>query len=129
MELGVDIVLHSATKFLGGHSDVLAGLAVTRDEDLGNRLKQLQNGLGRCSAPQDSWLLMRGMKTLQARMEQAKAALVSLPDGCCRHPACQRVYYPGLEIIPAGKFMRSSHLGMERSFPLMWAAATSEGAA
>ena len=60
LELGVDIVLHSATKFLGGHSDVLAGLAVTGDEELGNRLKALQNGLGAVLAPQESWLLMRG---------------------------------------------------------------------
>lgn len=100
IELGVDIVLHSATKFLGGHSDVLAGLAVAADEETGRRLKQLQNGLGTVLAPQESWLLMRGMKTLQARMEHSERSARKLADWLSRHPEVERVYYPGLQDHP-----------------------------
>ncbi|MFD1956150.1 trans-sulfuration enzyme family protein [Paenibacillus thailandensis] len=100
IELGVDVVLHSATKFLGGHSDVLAGLAVAADEDTGRRLKQLQNGLGTVLAPQESWLLMRGMKTLQARMEHSERSARKLADWLSRHPEVERVYYPGLPDHP-----------------------------
>ncbi|MWV44150.1 aminotransferase class I/II-fold pyridoxal phosphate-dependent enzyme [Paenibacillus sp. HJL G12] len=96
IELGVDIVLHSATKFLGGHSDVLAGLAVARTDSIGRQLKQLQNGLGTVLGVQDSWLLMRGMKTLQARMnhsEQSSAVLAAWLKG---RPDIDQVFYPGL---------------------------------
>jgi cysteine-S-conjugate beta-lyase len=96
IELGIDIVLHSATKFLCGHSDVLAGLAVVADEKLGHQLKHLQNGLGSVLGVQDSWLLMRGMKTLTARMECAERSARRLADWLSRHPAVTRVYYPGL---------------------------------
>ena len=77
IEQGVDIVIHSATKFLGGHSDVVAGLAVTASEELGKQLKYLQNGLGSILGVQDSWLLMRGMKTLSARMSHSEIVLAS----------------------------------------------------
>lgn len=100
IEHGVDLVLHSATKFLGGHSDVLAGLAVTADEALGVRMKQLQNGLGTVLGVQDSWLLMRGMKTLQARMEYSEQSAVKLANWLAAHGAVERVYYPGLPDHP-----------------------------
>lgn len=100
LELGVDIVLHSATKFLGGHSDVLAGLAVVADKSLGMRLKQLQNGLGTVLGPQDSWLLMRGMKTLKARMEASESSALRLAQWLQAHPEVERVYYPGLADHP-----------------------------
>jgi cysteine-S-conjugate beta-lyase len=100
IELGVDVVLHSATKFLGGHSDVLAGLAVVANESLGRRLKQLQNGLGSVLAPQESWLLIRGMKTLQARMEQSERSSRKLAEWLNSHPAVTRVYFPGLADHP-----------------------------
>ncbi|NIK70143.1 aminotransferase class I/II-fold pyridoxal phosphate-dependent enzyme [Paenibacillus sp. BK720] len=99
-ELGVDIVLHSATKFLSGHSDVLAGLAVTNDEALGRRLYQLQNGLGAVLSAHESWLLMRGMKTLQARMEHSERSARRLAEWLNDHPEVARVYYPGLEDHP-----------------------------
>ena len=63
IELGFDTVIHSATKFLGGHSDLIAGVVATKDEKWGNRLKAIQNGFGAILGPQDSWLLMRGIKT------------------------------------------------------------------
>jgi cystathionine beta-lyase len=99
-ELGVDIVLHSATKFLSGHSDVLAGLAVTNDEALGRRLYQLQNGLGAVLSAHESWLLMRGMKTLQARMEHSERSARKLAEWLSNHPEVTQVYYPGLEDHP-----------------------------
>ncbi|REE57488.1 cystathionine beta-lyase [Paenibacillus taihuensis] len=100
IELGVDIVLHSATKFLGGHSDVLAGLAVVRTEVLGKRLKQLQNGLGTVLGAQESWLLMRGMKTLQARMEHSEKSARKLAEWLDGRSDIVRVYYPGLKDHP-----------------------------
>ncbi|MEO3943870.1 aminotransferase class V-fold PLP-dependent enzyme [Gorillibacterium sp. CAU 1737] len=100
IELGVDVVLHSATKFLGGHSDVLAGLAVAANESLGRRLKMLQNSLGSVLGVQDSWLLMRGMKTLQARMEHSEKSARKLAEWLVTRPEIERVYYPGLEDHP-----------------------------
>ncbi|MBO7745240.1 aminotransferase class V-fold PLP-dependent enzyme [Paenibacillus sp. MWE-103] len=100
IELGVDIVLHSATKFLGGHSDVLAGLAVAADDGLARRLKQLQNGLGTVLGSQESWLLMRGMKTLQARMEHSERSARKLAEWLNAHPAVTHVYFPGLADHP-----------------------------
>ena len=69
IEYGADIVLHSATKYLGGHSDVVGGLVVTATKELGEELHFVQNSTGGILGPQDSWLLMRGMKTLGLRME------------------------------------------------------------
>lgn len=100
IELGIDLVIHSATKFLGGHSDVLAGLVVTADESLGRRVKQLQNGLGTVLSTQESWLLMRGMKTLKVRMEASESGAAKLAAWLNAHPAVQRVYYPGLADHP-----------------------------
>ncbi|MFI2856456.1 trans-sulfuration enzyme family protein [Paenibacillus sp. JSM ZJ436] len=96
IEFGVDIVLHSATKFLSGHSDVLAGLAVARTEELGQRLKQLQNGLGTVLGVQDSWLLMRGMKTLGARMAHSEQSAAKLAAWLSGRSDIQAVHYPGL---------------------------------
>ncbi|BBH21615.1 cystathionine beta-lyase MetC [Paenibacillus baekrokdamisoli] len=100
IELGVDIVLHSATKFLGGHSDVLAGLAVVATESLGRKLKQLQNGLGTVLGAQESWLLIRGMKTLQARMEHSERSARKLADWLAQRTDVVQVFYPGLPNHP-----------------------------
>lgn len=100
IEQGVDIVLHSATKFLGGHSDLIAGLAVVNDESIGRRLKQLHNGLGSILGAYDSWLLMRGMKTLQARMAQSETSAGALASWLAEHRGVSQVYYPGLAEHP-----------------------------
>lgn len=100
LELGVDVVLHSASKFLGGHSDLIAGLAVVNDKGLANKIKQMQNGLGNMLGVQDSWLLMRGMKTLSARMSIHEQNARKLADWLSRHPKVQHVYYPGLTNHP-----------------------------
>lgn len=100
IELGVDIVVHSATKFLGGHSDVLAGLAVARTDELGIQLKQLQNGLGTVLGTQESWLLMRGMKTLGARMAHSEQSTAKLAAWLNERQDISAVYYPGLKDHP-----------------------------
>jgi cysteine-S-conjugate beta-lyase len=111
IELGIDIVLHSATKFLGGHSDLLAGLAVVNSESLGTRLKQIQNGLGNVLGVQDSWLLIRGMKTLQARMEFSEKSARILAEWLDKHPAISKVFYPGLLNHPGRAIHEKQSLG------------------
>lgn len=111
IECGADIVLHSATKFLGGHSDLLAGLAVTATEELGEQLKAIQNGFGTVLGVQDSWLLMRGMKTLQVRMEQSEKSAQQLARWLNEHPAVENVYYPGLEHHPGRQIHEKQSTG------------------
>jgi cysteine-S-conjugate beta-lyase len=111
IELGIDIVLHSATKFLGGHSDLLAGLAVVNSDSLGVRLKQIQNGLGNVLGVQDSWLLIRGMKTLQARMEFSEKSARVLAEWLDKHPAVTQVFYPGLPNHPGRVIHEKQSLG------------------
>ena len=100
ISLGADIVLHSATKYLGGHSDVVAGLAVVNDEKLGEDLHFVQNSTGGVLGPQDSWLLIRGMKTLGLRMEEHEKNANKIARYLVEHDAVSKVYYPGLESHP-----------------------------
>ena len=100
LTLGADIVVHSATKFLGGHSDVIAGLAVTRDEALGRRLKQIQNGFGAILGPQDSFLVSRGMKTLAVRLDAQQQSALQIARWLEKHPSIRKVFYPGLASHP-----------------------------
>ncbi|MBA9085028.1 cystathionine beta-lyase [Fontibacillus solani] len=111
IELGVDIVLHSATKFLGGHSDVLAGLAVARNDSLGRQLKFLQNGLGTVLGAQESWLLMRGMKTLGARMAHSEISSRKLAEWLSSRSDIQNVYYPGLTNHPGREIHEKQSTG------------------
>ncbi|WP_127576464.1 trans-sulfuration enzyme family protein [Paenibacillus barengoltzii] len=111
IELGTDIVLHSATKFLGGHSDVLAGLAVARTEELARQLKYVQNGLGTVLGAQDSWLLMRGMKTLGARMAHSEVSARKLADWLSRRSDIEAVYYPGLPNHPGREVQEKQSTG------------------
>jgi cystathionine beta-lyase len=111
IEFGIDIVLHSATKFLGGHSDLLAGLAVVSNESLGRRLKQIQNGLGNVLGVQDSWLLIRGMKTLQARMEFSEKSARRLAEWLSEKTEVTRVFYPGLLNHPGRAVHEKQSLG------------------
>ncbi|MEI8138480.1 MAG: aminotransferase class I/II-fold pyridoxal phosphate-dependent enzyme [bacterium] len=96
IELGFDVVVHSATKFLGGHSDLIAGLAVTREAELGHRLKVIQNTFGAILGPQDSWLVMRGIKTLGVRMDAQQRTAGMMAEWLLKRPEVKRVYYPGL---------------------------------
>lgn len=105
--LGADIVIHSATKFIGGHSDVIGGLVVVRGEELGRRLYKVQNGFGAVLGPQDSWLLLRGLKTLKVRMDYQQQNAMKLAQWLAKHPQVTQVYYPGLENHPG----RDIHFG------------------
>ncbi|MBP3040234.1 cystathionine beta-lyase [Bacillaceae bacterium Marseille-Q3522] len=98
--LGADIVLHSATKFLAGHSDVLAGLAVVKDPVLAERLYFLQNAFGAVLGVQDCWLVLRGLKTLQVRLNQSVKSAEKIAAFLEQHPLVKKVYYPGLPSHP-----------------------------
>jgi cystathionine beta-lyase/cystathionine gamma-synthase len=100
LELGADVVLHSTTKYLGGHSDVVGGFTATNDPTIAERLYFLQKSLGAVPGPFDSWLVLRGVKTLAVRMRQHcenATRIAELLDG---HPAVERVLYPGLASHP-----------------------------
>lgn len=96
IELGVDIVLHSATKYLGGHSDLVAGLAVVNDEELAQRLAFIQNATGGVLGPFDSFLLIRGIKTLGVRLDRHVENAEKAAEHLQNHRAVKKVYYPGL---------------------------------
>lgn len=96
LELGADIVLHSATKFLCGHSDVMAGAVVVSDDQLGEELYLVQNGEGAGLAPFDSFLLLRGMKTLSLRLDRQQSNARAIAEWLDTQSAVERVYYPGL---------------------------------
>jgi cystathionine gamma-lyase len=101
LEAGFDIVVHSTTKYLNGHSDALGGAAVVReDRSLQDRLKYLQNALGSVSSPFDSFLTLRGIKTLALRMERHCANALAVARFLESHPRVERVHYPGLESHP-----------------------------
>lgn len=95
LDLGVDIVLHSASKYLGGHSDLVAGLVVTKDQALGEKIGYLQNAIGGILAPQESWLLQRGMKTLSLRMRAHLANAEAIFNCLENQPLVSKIYYPG----------------------------------
>ncbi len=96
LELGADIVLHSATKFLCGHSDVMAGAVVVADDALGEDLYLIQNGEGAVLSPFDSYLLLRGMKTLALRLDRQQSNARTIAEWLGEYPAVKQVYYPGL---------------------------------
>src|SRR5436190_9087644 len=97
LELGADIVMHSATKYLGGHSDLLGGALVVRDKALYDRLYFVQNATGAVMGPLEAFLASRGLKTLELRMRAQSETAARLADFLAAHPSVQRVYYPGLK--------------------------------
>lgn len=94
--LGADIVVHSATKYLGGHSDLIAGLVVTKTKALGDEIKFIQNASGAILAPHDSWLVIRGIETLHLRVAEHSRNALIIARYLQKHPAVAAVYYPGL---------------------------------
>jgi cystathionine gamma-synthase len=100
LELGADIVVHSTTKYLGGHSDVIGGFAATSGAALADRLRFLQNALGVVPGPIDAWLVLRGLKTLAVRIREHCANARRVADFLAAHPAVSRVHYPGLAAHP-----------------------------
>ncbi len=100
LDFGADVVMHSATKYLSGHSDVIGGILVVKDKDLGERLAFLQNSIGAIQGPFDSFLALRGLKTLALRQERSCSNALELAKWLEQHPAIDRVSYPGLESHP-----------------------------
>lgn len=100
LALGADLVLHSVTKYLGGHSDVVGGAVVLRDDALAERLRFLQNAVGATPGPMDSFLVLRGTKTLHLRMERHCANASRIATWLVRHPAVSHVHFPGLASHP-----------------------------
>jgi cystathionine gamma-synthase len=112
LELGADIVVHSTTKYIGGHSDVVGGALVVADAALAEQFAFTQNSTGSAGGPFDAWLTLRGIKTLGVRMDRHCANAMRVAEMLASHPAVDRVYYPGLESHPghetAVKQMRGS---------------------
>jgi cystathionine gamma-synthase/cystathionine beta-lyase len=106
LERGADLVLHSASKFLGGHNDTVAGVVTVRDTALAEQLAFLQNAVGAVLGPQDAWLVLRGLKTLAVRLDQQQRSAVSLAEWLRGHPAVTRVAYPGLPDDPGHARLR-----------------------
>jgi cystathionine beta-lyase/cystathionine gamma-synthase len=100
LEHGADVVLHSVTKYLNGHSDMLGGALITRDDALAEQLRFLQNAAGMVPGPMDCWLALRGTKTLAVRMERHEANARTLAEYLSRHPKVSAVHYPGLASHP-----------------------------
>ena len=94
--LGADIVVHSATKYLGGHSDLIAGLVITKTKELGDKIKFIQNASGAILSPNDSWLVIRGVETLYLRVKEHSRNAQIVAEYLQKHPAIDQVYYPGL---------------------------------
>ena len=100
LELGADLVLHSGTKYLGGHNDVLTGFIVTSTPALSEKVKFLQNTIGACPSPFDCWLLSRGLKTLPLRMDRHAASALEIAKWLETQDKVKKVYYPGLSDQP-----------------------------
>ncbi|MEG6585274.1 trans-sulfuration enzyme family protein [Dendrosporobacter sp. 1207_IL3150] len=100
LALGADIVIHSGTKYLAGHNDLVCGLVVAREAELAEKIKYIQNSTGAVLSPNDSWLLIRSIKTLALRMDRHNANAIAVAQWLENHPAVKSVYYPGLDKHP-----------------------------
>ena len=111
LELGADIVIHSGTKYLGGHNDTLAGFLVTKSEEISERFRFLIKTTGAGLAPFDCWLILRGVKTLGIRMERAQENAIEIAKWLKTQPAVTKVIYPGLEEHPGHEIMKKQARG------------------
>jgi len=111
LDLGADIVVHSTTKYLGGHSDVIGGAVITSDPVLHTKIKNYQGAAGAIPAPWDCWLILRGLKTLKIRMKEHEANALHLATFLEQHPAVERVFYPGLISHPQHELAKQQMSG------------------
>ncbi len=111
LELSADIVVHSTTKYLGGHSDVIGGAVVTSDSAIHTTIKNYQGAAGAVPGPWDCWLILRGLKTLKIRMKEHEASAMHLAGMLERHPAVDRVFYPGLTSHPQHELAKEQMSG------------------
>jgi cystathionine gamma-synthase len=100
LSLGADVIVHSTTKYLGGHSDVLGGAVVVNDDEIAEKVGFLQFGVGAVSGPLDAWLTIRGIKTLAVRMDRHSANAQAIAEALVGHEKLDAVYYPGLADHP-----------------------------
>src|SRR5262249_21932313 len=111
LSLGADLVLHSTTKYLNGHSDMVGGVVVVNDSDLAERLGFLQNAAGAVPRPMDCWLVLRGVKTLALRMQAHERNAGELARRLEGHPRVRKIYYPGLATHPQHELARRQATG------------------
>lgn len=111
MELGVDIVIHSTTKYLNGHSDVVGGCVVSKDKEHAERVAFIVNALGLACSPFDAWLVLRGIKTLGPRMEAHQRGAMALAEMLDAHDAVEQVYFPGLTTHPQHELAKKQQSG------------------
>lgn len=111
IEYGVDLVVHSTTKYLNGHCDVVGGAVVTTTDELSERMQFLLNAMGTCASPFNCWLVLRGIETLPVRMRQHEENAVTVANYLKGNPAVKRVFYPGLDSHPGHEIARKQMLG------------------
>lgn len=111
LSFGMDMVVHSATKYLGGHSDLVAGAVVARSDDLGEAVYATQIMVGNMLSPENSWLLLRGMKTLRARMTMQAEGALKVAQWLTKQPWVEAVYYPGLPQHPGHEIIKNQASG------------------
>jgi cystathionine gamma-lyase/cystathionine beta-lyase len=111
LEYGIDLVVHSTTKYLNGHCDVVGGAVVSANEELAERVRFLSNAMGTCASPFDCWLVLRGIKTLPIRMTQHCQSAAAIANFLEKHPKIKRVFYPGLKSHPHYKIAKKQMNG------------------
>jgi len=111
IEYGVDLVVHSTTKYLNGHCDVVGGAVVTATDELAERVQFLLNAMGTCASPFDCWLVLRGIETLPVRMRQHEENAIAVANYLKGHPAVKRVFYPGLDSHPGHEIAKRQMRG------------------
>ena len=111
LEFGVDIVVHSGTKYLGGHNDVLAGVVVSGSPELSDKIGFIQNSTGGILGPQDSWLVLRGLKTLALRIEKQQENAQKIAEWLTQNSRVKEVYYPGLPAHPGHRVHEKQSAG------------------
>jgi cystathionine gamma-synthase/cystathionine beta-lyase len=111
LDLGADITVYSGTKYLAGHNDTVCGLVVVKDQELAEKVYFHQNGAGAVLGPQDSWLTIRGMKTLSVRLDRQQENAQKVAEWLDRHPLVRKVYYPGLSDHPGHGLLKRQGKG------------------
>jgi cystathionine gamma-lyase/cystathionine beta-lyase len=111
IEHGIDLVVHSTTKYINGHCDVVGGAVVTANDELAERVRFLSNAMGTCASPFDCWLVLRGIKTLPVRMTQHCQNAAAVANFLAKHPKVKRVFYPGLKSHPHYKIAKKQMKG------------------
>ena len=110
LELNADLVVHSTTKYINGHSDVIGGIVIVKSEKIAERLKFLQNAVGAVPSPFDCWLILRSTKTLHLRMQQHNRSALKIAEYLSKHPKVERVLYPGLTSHPQHELAKKQQL-------------------